>query len=134
MDYTIVFDGGSRGNPGVGYGSYQIVRSRDGKTRLRRLEFPGTSTTNNEAEYMTLIAALEELTTGIEKAGASPRALTVEVKGDSQLVLKQLEGAWQVREPRLAPLRDKALALLRQFRQAKLTWQRRAKSVEVLGH
>jgi ribonuclease HI len=133
-DYTIVFDGGSRGNPGQGYGSYQITRASDGKTRLRRLEYPGQNTTNNEAEYLTLIEALQELTTGIQKAGHDPRQFSVEVQGDSQLVLKQVEGVWKVNEARLRPLRDKAQDLLRQFGRSKLAWHRRAKSVAVLGH
>lgn len=132
-DYVIVFDGGSKGNPGQGYGSYQITRASDGKTRLRRIEYPG-QTTNNEAEYMTLIEALQELTAGIQKAGHDPRKYSVEVQGDSQLVLKQVEGLWKVNEPRLRPLRDKAQGLLRLFGQSKLAWHRRAKSVAVLGH
>ena len=133
-DYIIVFDGGSKGNPGLGYGSYRITRARDGKARIRRLEYPGQSTTNNEAEYMTLIRALEELVNGIRKAGHDPRAFSVEVQGDSQLVIRQVQGQWKVSEPRLRPLRDQAQQLLRQFNRADLTWHRRAKSVEVLGH
>ena len=38
-DYTIIFDGGSRGNPGQGYGSYALWRNEDGKLRRRRLRF-----------------------------------------------------------------------------------------------
>lgn len=133
FDYTIIFDGGSRGNPGQGYGSYQITRARDGKSRVRRLEYPGR-TTNNEAEYMTLIEALAELTVGIEKGGHAPHDFSVEVKGDSQLVINQVGGQWKVSQAHLQPLRDRAQALLRQFGRSKLTWHRRAKSVEVLGH
>jgi ribonuclease HI len=132
-DYTITFDGGSRGNPGYGYGSYQIVRARDGKTRIRRLDFPGRRT-NNEAEYLTLIQALQELADGIRKKGGDPRDCSVEVRGDSQLVIRQVEGKWKVREPHLLPLRDRARELLNQFGQTRLTWQRREKSVAVLGH
>lgn len=132
-DYTVVFDGGSKGNPGLGYGSYQLTRARDGKSRIRRLEYPG-QTTNNEAEYMTLIHALEELVAGIRKAGRDPRGFSLEVRGDSQLVIRQVKGEWKVSEPRLRPLCQRAQDLLREFKQATLTWQRRAKSVEVLGH
>ncbi len=132
-DYTITFDGGSRGNPGQGYGSYQIVRASDGKSRIRRLDFPGRRT-NNEAEYMTLIAALEELAAGIRKKGHDPRTYSVEVRGDSQLVIRQLEGKWQVREAHLRPLRDRAHDLLKQFGQVHLHWHRRAQSVAILGH
>jgi ribonuclease HI len=58
-DYIVIFDGGSRGNPGPGYGSYRL-RTRDGREDVRRLEF-GEAMTNNEAEYRTLIAALDDL-------------------------------------------------------------------------
>src|SRR5215510_12788812 len=55
-DYLIVFDGGSRGNPGAGYGSYAVFEGTQ-PAPVQRLEFPG-SLTNNEAEYHTLLAAL----------------------------------------------------------------------------
>src|SRR5690242_11228135 len=59
LPVKLIFDGGSIGNPGRGYGSYQV--SVRGKAEpVQRLEFAGTST-NNEAEYATLIAALEAL-------------------------------------------------------------------------
>ena len=132
-DYSIVFDGGSKGNPGKGYGSYQISRARDDKTRIRRLEFPG-KTTNNEAEYLTLIEALTELIGGIKKAGNNASAFSVHVQGDSQLVINQVAGRWKVNEPRLKPLRDKTQMLLGQFGSHQVVWQPREKSVEVLGH
>ena len=57
-DYTIIFDGGSRGNPGEGYGSYEL-RTR-AERQIERLTF-GDHVTNNEAEYRTLIAALRDV-------------------------------------------------------------------------
>jgi hypothetical protein len=44
-DYTLIFDGGSRGNPGPGYGSYQLTRVADGKQKTKRLEFGDHVTT-----------------------------------------------------------------------------------------
>ena len=67
-DYVIVFDGGSQGNPGPGYGSYQLARAADGRKDLVRLDF-GRDMTNNEAEYHTLIASLEGLLDRIQGAG-----------------------------------------------------------------
>src|SRR5205085_2715908 len=58
-DYLIVFDGGSLGNPGAGYGSFATFAGSD-PGQVRRLDFPG-SMTNNEAEYHTLLAALRHL-------------------------------------------------------------------------
>jgi len=56
-DYTITFDGGSLGNPGKGYGSYELRTATQTKGDVIRKEF-GDRQTNNEAEYKTLIAAL----------------------------------------------------------------------------
>lgn len=131
-DYTIIFDGGSIGNPGPGYGSYRL-RGPGGTSRVRRLNF-GDDVTNNVAEYRALIAALEDLTATIRRAGQDPARCSVEVRGDSRLVINQLEGRWKVREPHLRPLHDRARALLDQFGHATLKWQPREKSVRALGH
>ena len=68
-DIVLIFDGGSHGNPGWGYGSCAIQRVSHGAQRLERLEL-GDDYTNNEAEYDTLIAALEDL---IRRLGAAAR-------------------------------------------------------------
>lgn len=131
-DYTITFDGGSIGNPGPGYGSYRL-RGPDGATRTRRLDF-GDDVTNNVAEYRALIAALEDLLATIQRAGQDPAHSSVEVRGDSRLVIYQLDGRWRVRKPHLRPLHDRARALLNQFGSATLKWHRRGESVKALGH
>lgn len=132
-DYTIVFDGGSRGNPGVGYGSYALRRNRDGKLRKRRLNF-GEQVTSNQAEYQALIAALEDLIGTIRKARRTPKDFSLEIKGDSRLVLHQLEGSWKTKSLRLMPLRDRAEELLAELGSYELVWQPREDSVEILGH
>ena len=133
-DYTIVFDGGSQGNGAAnsrGYGSYQISAGK--RAEIVRLEFPA-GTTNNIAEWRSLIAALKDLAARIERAGKSPSAYTVEIKGDSQLVINQAAGNWKVKQPHLRPLRDEAVGLLSRFKSLQLTWQPREESVAVLGH
>jgi ribonuclease HI len=132
-DYVIAFDGGSRGNPGQGYGSYVLVRTQDGARLLERLEF-GDDTTNNEAEYDTLIAALQDLVGRIGKAGRQPQEFALEVRGDSALVINQLQGRWQAKEPRMRERRDRCLRLLRRFGAVNLKTQPREESVRVLGH
>jgi ribonuclease HI len=132
-DYTIVFDGGSRGNPGQGYGSYALTRNQDGKLRRQRLRF-GDLITSNQAEYQALIAALEDLIGTVLKAGRSPQDFSVEIKGDSRLVLHQLEGSWKTKSLNLMPLRDRAEELLAELGSYELTWQPREESVKVLGH
>ena len=54
-EYLLVFDGGSKGNPGEGYGSYALFEGgRPGAAQ--RVDFPEVMT-NNEAEYRTLLAS-----------------------------------------------------------------------------
>ena len=132
-DYLLVFDGGSRGNPGPGYGSYAITRTKDGAQRLERLDL-GDDYTNNEAEYDTLIAALLDLIGCIEEAGRQPQEFAIEVRGDSALVIHQLQGKWKVREPRMQDRRDKCFRLLRRFGSVELRTQPRLESVRILGH
>lgn len=131
-DYTIVFDGGSRGNPGPGYGSYRLS-TRDGQWEVVRLDFR-RQMTNNEAEYHMLIAALEALLARIQGAGQEPGAVSVEVRGDSALVLKQVTGMWRARDRRMRLLRDRARSLLDRFRDRRVVLQPRQDTVRVLGH
>jgi len=128
-DYLIVFDGGSRGNPGAGYGSYAIF---DGTQpgQVQRLEFDCTLT-NNEAEYHTLIAALAALS---ERLGSDAAQASVEVRCDSQLVIQQLLGHWKASDTRMRALRDLARTTLRAFANSRLVAQPREDSVRVLGH
>jgi ribonuclease HI len=132
-DYILTFDGGSRGNPGLGYGSYAIRRVRDGAERLERLEL-GDGYTNNEAEYDTLIAALHDLISRIEDGGRQPQEFAVEVRGDSALVINQLQGQWKAKEPRMRERRDRCLPLLQRFLGVHLKLQPREESVRILGH
>lgn len=132
-DYTLIFDGGSLGNPGPGYGSYVLIRNTDGRQRIQGLEF-GEEMTNNEAEYRTLLAGLEDIVGTIERAGCDPSAFSIEVRGDSQLIINQVAGRWKVKQLHLRPLCDRARELLRRFGEFELTWQERGESVDALGH
>jgi ribonuclease HI len=127
--YEIVFDGGSLGNPGKGYGSYRIREAGGAWAAPVRLDY-GKDVTNNEAEYRTLVAALATLAAD----GPDPAGVAVEVFGDSQLVLYQLKGDWKVRAANLAPLYSAAHAAAARFAQVTYTWQPREKSVTLLGH
>lgn len=132
-DYVIIFDGGSKGNPGPGYGSYVLIRQQDEGRRLLRLDF-GRQMTNNEAEYETLIAALQSLIERIELAGQSPDAYSVEIRGDSKLVLNQVNGTWKAKDDRMRALRNRARRLLSRFDTYSLIHQDREESVRILGH
>ncbi len=124
-----MFDGGSLGNPGKGYGSYEIRRD-DSVIRHGREDY-GNRVTNNQAEYLTLIRALQWLLDATGDEAARTRIL---VNGDSQLVLNQLLGRWKVKNQDLRNLYDQAARLIAKFEDVELVWHPRAKSVERLGH
>jgi ribonuclease HI len=94
----------------------------------------GNGYTSNEAEYDTLLAALQDLIGRIEGAGRQPSDVALEVRGDSALVIHQLTGKWQAREPRMKERRGRCLRLLRRFGAVDFRLQPRAESVRVLGH
>ena len=134
-DYTIIFDGGSRGNhrsgAREGYGSYAVI-ARDGRSRITRLEFGDC--TNNEAEYLALCEAVEDIVRVILAAGRRPCEFTIEIRGDSQLVLNQVSGEWKVKNPRMRDLCSRAQAVLDLFGEWDAIWHPREESVRVLGH
>jgi ribonuclease HI len=128
-DYGIVFDGGSLGNPGRGYGSFRL-RVGDGPwLEPVRLEF-GSWVTNNEAEYRALIAGLRRLLEVCDEPGAA----SVHVLSDSQLVVNQMKGTWKVKAANLRPLRDAARQLAGRFAGVSYAWHSRDHSLELLGH
>ncbi|HZS93190.1 MAG TPA: ribonuclease HI family protein [Chloroflexota bacterium] len=94
-------DGASRGNPGLA-GAGVVIRDENG----RRLETIGKFlgvTTNNQAEYQALIAGLEAV------GHHNPEA--VEVHSDSELLVKQMNGQYRVRNPAILPLYARAMEL-----------------------
>jgi len=129
---AIVFDGGSRGNPGEGYGSYQI-RWPGNPPQVVRLNF-GSNYTNNEAEYDTLTSAIESVLKRLKDMQVDANLVRLEMRGDSLLVVNQVTGVWKVKDARMETRRDRIRALLRNFAGWTLTHHDRANSVRELGH
>lgn len=107
---TLQFDGGSRGNPGPAAAGI-VLRAEDGTPLVTLGRFIGQAT-NNVAEYKGLILAMEEAL----KLGAKK----VVIRGDSQLVIKQMRGEYRVKHPDMRILYDKAQELIRKFDHAKI--------------
>jgi len=112
MDETIVinFDGASRGNPGTA-GIGVVLSASDGTPLVTLGKYIGRAT-NNFAEYMALIIGLREAA----KLGAKKLV----VRGDSELIIKQMRGEYRVKNPGLKDLYDQAQKLLSEFQVAKL--------------
>lgn len=129
--FEVVFDGGSKGNPGLGYGSYEVLRNRQAVfDRQEKIAF-GDRLTNNQAEYMSLIRALRVI---LDRSGVAPQDINVQIYGDSMLVIRQIKGEWKVKNANMKPLWDEAQSLLRQFGGWSATWHDRSNSVRLLGH
>lgn len=101
----IHIDGASRGNPGeAGFGVH--VAGPDGTEVAGLYGYLGRAT-NNVAEYQALLHALRwALARGVRRA---------RVFSDSELVVRQVAGAYRVKHPGLRPLVQEAQALLRRF-------------------
>lgn len=102
---TLEFDGGSRGNPGPA-GIGVVLRAADGTPLVTLGRFIGRAT-NNVAEYQALITALEQA----RQLGARK----IQIRGDSELIIKQMRGEYRVKHPDLQPLYQQAQELVRRF-------------------
>lgn len=131
-DVTLVFDGGSLGNPGKGYGSFVYTGVIATQSPVR-LDYPG-KTTNNEAEYLSMIHGLRAILGELDRDARDPSTLTITVLSDSKLVVEQVSGRWKVRHAPLRPFHTEALQLLNRFQSWHLHWQPRVESVRLLGH
>jgi ribonuclease HI len=132
INVTIVFDGGSRGNPGPAYGSFRIQVENQEPFEPVRLVF-GLGT-NNEAEYKALLAAIEDVVAHFKKHSIKTKDVRLEIKGDSRLVLEQISGGWKAKDERMRSLRDEALGMLGQFGRVEVKHHDRSESVRILGH
>ena len=103
--YVAYADGASRGNPGpsaIGV----VIFDGEGREVHRESRRVGHGT-NNEAEYRAAIAALE--------AALGLGASHLELRLDSELVVRQLTGRYRVRNPRLMPLYGRLVDLRTRF-------------------
>jgi len=96
--YLAQIDGAARGNPGPA--SYGVVlRGPDGSAIDSLGKYIGR-TTNNVAEYYALIAALD---------GAAARGIRrLRIQSDSELLVRQMHGAYKVKSADLKPLHERA--------------------------
>ncbi len=94
MELEIYSDGASRGNPGISAIAFMIL-TEDGRLLKSYSKYVGIRT-NNQAEYEALISALESA------SKLTDQEVTCYL--DSELVVKHLNGEYQVRNARMKAL------------------------------
>ena len=115
MKAKLSTDGGSRGNPGPAAFGY-VLEAEDGTVLAAHGERIGVAT-NNVAEYRGLIAGLEK---AVELAVPE-----VEVVSDSELLVKQMNGEYRVKNEALRDLSLQAARLAREIGRVSYTAVRR---------
>jgi ribonuclease HI len=122
-ELTLFCDGGSRGNPGpAAIGAVVYDATVDPPELLAAVSECIGITTNNVAEYSSLIAGLE--------AVAHLHARIIHVRADSMLIIKQLRGEWRVKHENMKPLHAEARKLLAAYDVVDLQHVRREQNTE----
>jgi broad specificity phosphatase PhoE/ribonuclease HI len=113
-------DGGSRGNPGpAGYGA--LLRDPATGVVLEEIYDSLGTATNNVAEYSGLVA-------GLRAAARLAPGADVEVRMDSRLVVEQMSGRWQIKDPNLRVLARSAQDEARRLGRVSYVWVPRARN------
>jgi len=120
MELTIYSDGGSRGNPGqAAIGA--VIFDQEGNKIKEISEHIGTAT-NNQAEYIAVIKALEE--------ASNMKAEKVKVFMDSELVVKQARREYKIKNPELSSLFVKLWNIVSKFKECSFNHIPREKNSE----
>ena len=128
MKKIIIYtDGGSRGNPGpaaVGI----VFCSERGEVIKKYSEYLGESLTNNEAEYQAVVLALKKFKALFGKKLA--QKTEIEIRSDSELLIKQLLGEYKILEPKIQSLFITIWNLKTDYKRVKFTLVPRRKNKE----
>jgi ribonuclease HI len=103
---VLCVDGASRGNPGHS-GAGVVIADQEGRILEESSRYLGLGT-NNEAEYRALILGLSR--------AADLGGTELEVRTDSELMVRQIAGAYRVKHANLKPLFEEAGILFARFR------------------
>lgn len=118
MKLVIHTDGASKGNPGpmhIGVAIYE------GERLVKTVSESVGTGTNNNAEYLAVLRALDEA----KKLGASE----IELRSDSQLLVRQLNGQYKVKSANIRPLFEKVMEKKKAFSKIVFVWTPREENV-----
>ena len=110
-ELEIYIDGASQGNPGAaGIG---VIICKDGEVLKNISNYIGRAT-NNFAEYMALIYALEE--------ALIIKAESIKVNTDSQLLYRQIKREYKIKSPNIVGLYNQAAHLISAFKEVSINY------------
>lgn len=102
MKKIIIYtDGASKGNPGPSAIGVVICNEKNQEIK-KYSEFLGPELTNNTAEYQAVIFALKKVKALFGKKLA--KKMELEIRSDSELLVKQINGLYKVLEPNIGKL------------------------------
>lgn len=115
MEFYLFCDGASRGNPGPAACAAILYRDSPDTDPLLRLGKVLGRVTNNVAEYQGLILGLEGLIDHLAIDGVVPATVSLHIRMDSELIIRQLTGQYKVKHEAMKPLFARAKGILSQF-------------------
>jgi hypothetical protein len=118
----VTFAARGAGSAGGCYGVFALESAKRAQPYVVQRDYPGAATPPQVA-YQTLQAALEYILAVFARTGRQPGDFALEIASDTPLVIRQLSGSAVVRPPKLRPLNEQCLGLLRQFGSYHLTVQ-----------
>jgi ribonuclease HI len=104
-EYVLYFDGCSKGNPGVAGAGFVIYKNQ--VEIYHESLFVGEKETNNVAEYSGLVAGLT--------AALTQNIKNLQVRGDSELIIKQMNDIYKVKSVNIIKLYQQAKAMEKMF-------------------
>jgi ribonuclease HI len=111
-EITIYTDGAARGNPGPSASGFLIYLN--GRETKKHAEYNGKMT-NNSAEYIAVIKALEWSLDNIKDCGKK----TLELYSDSELVIRQINKLYKVKSGKMKELNERVINIQKGFKSTK---------------
>jgi ribonuclease HI len=126
MKIIIYTDGGSRGNPGLA--AIGVILTNEKGNMIKEYAEKIGRATNNEAEYEAVIFGLQKAK--LIFGGKKAKEMQIEMKMDSELVAKQLNGKYKILDRKIEQLFLKIWNLKIDFGEVKFTYIPREKNIE----
>jgi len=126
MKIIIYTDGGSRGNPGLA--AIGVILTNEKGNMIKEYAEKIGRATNNEAEYEAVIFGLQKAK--LIFGGKKAKEMQIEMKMDSELVAKQLNGKYKILDRKIEQFFLKIWNLKIDFGEVKFTYISREKNIE----